>query len=113
MIKWLLTTIILVLTVAIVTVIVEIPSLRAKAEKTLKARTALISSRVRELRGLSGSGWGESKQTSAAERAKSGTTSRESPAPEPQASTGAKSRDPISDSDRKQLEEVLEKAGRK
>jgi len=113
MIKWLLTTVILVIAVAMVTVIMESPSLRARAEKTLKARSALIASRLKELKGLAGSGSGESKQHSAPSGGKSAAPGKESQTQESPGSSGAKSRDQISDSDRKQLEEVLEKAGKK
>jgi hypothetical protein len=52
MIKWMLTTIILILTVAVVTIVMESPSLRAKAQKIIQPKTELMAKRFNEVKGI-------------------------------------------------------------
>ncbi len=111
MIKWMLTTIILaavlVVTVVAVSLVLHSPKLKAKSEQILKSRTGVLATRIDELRGIiRGHKPSQPPQTPAK--------------PEPAAETGSTSKTPpqpsqddqIPDSDRKQLEEVLEKASR-
>ena len=107
MIKWMLTTIILVITVAVVTVIMESPSLRAKAQKTLKAKTAMISSRINEVKAIIADKEGIKNPK------RTGGTTPGSSGKELHGSTGQNAPgDQIPESDRKKLEEVLEKANK-
>ena len=107
MIKWLLTTILLIITVAVVTVIMESPSLRAKAQKTLKAKTAMISARINEVKALIADKEGI-KNPKGSGGAKNESSAKELHGPTGQNATG----DQIQESDRKKLEKILEKANK-
>ena len=52
MIKWMLTTIILILTVAVVTIVMESPSLRAQAQKIIQPKADLMVKRFDEVKGM-------------------------------------------------------------
>jgi len=111
MIRWILTTIILVMVVAVLTVILQTPSLRNKSEKWLKQKTALMEKRAGEVKDIIGSK-AESKQTGPGPAnsdtvKKTGTGVKEIPG-----STAKPVEDQIPESDKKKLEQVLEKANK-
>jgi len=131
MIKWLLTTIILVLVVAVTTITYQSPILRAKSEKWLKAKTDLVSSRIKEVKSILASKQGargffedksgETGKQTASGKVESGSQKKTAAVKTTQtAKTGVKPAqnsgattvqdDQISDADRKKLEQVLEKA---
>jgi len=111
MIKWILTTIILVMVVAVLTVILQTPSLRDKSEKWLKQKTALMEKRAGEVKDMVGNK-GDSKQTGPGP-AKTETVKKTGPAvKEIPGSTAKPVEDQIPESDKQKLEQVLEKANK-
>jgi len=132
MIKWLLTTIILALVVAVVTVTYQSPALRAKSEKWLKAKIALVESRFKEIKSILESKEGARgffadkpkdtiKPTTQAEKTapsaqkkpgavKTTQTAKTGVKPAPSSTAKSAGNDEISDADKKRLEQVLEKA---
>jgi hypothetical protein len=131
MIKWLLTTIILALVVAVVTIICQSPALRAKSEKWLKTKTDLVSIRIKEVKSIlaskqgargffedklketgkqTASGKVESKSQKKTADVKTTRTAKTGVKPAQNSGATAVQDDQISDVDRKKLEQVLEKA---
>lgn len=111
MIKWILTTLILVVVVAVLTVILQTPSLRNKSGKWLSEKTALAQKRAGELKGIIESKTGAKPAGSDLPKTKTGTK----PGPgvkEISGSTAQPIKEEVPESDRKKLEEVLEKANR-
>jgi len=112
MIRWILTTIILVIVVAVLTVILQTPSLRNKSEKWFKEKTSLMEKRAGEVKDIIESK-GDSKQTGPGQ-AKTETVKKTEPVvKEIPGSTAKPVEDQIPESDKKKLEQVLEKANKK
>jgi len=135
MIKWMLTTLILVVTVAVVTVAYLVPTLRDKSQNLVKAQTEMVRSRLADIKEILDNKQAlknildkpqdkhleepvktvaaEKRATPAKTSPKAGTKPQVKPAPKPaEGSTAKIIPDQIPDSDRQKLEEVLEKANK-
>jgi hypothetical protein len=111
MIKWILTTFILVVVVAALTIVLQTPSLRNKSASWLEGKISLMSKRAGEVKGIidrkTGAKTDEAEQAGPASDKKAGAAVKTVPAPPPKSAD-----DQIPDSDKKKLEQVLEKANR-